>query len=487
MSNSLNNKIVNATKWSALTEILSKLITPITSMVMARLLTPEAYGIVATFSIIISLADIFADAGFQKYLIQKEFKDDIERHKHTNVAFWSNLTMSLALWGFIAIFCQPLATLVGSPGLGFVLVVSCAGIPLTGFCSIQMALMKRDFDFKTLFWRRLVSILIPIFVTIPLAIWLRNYWALILGNLGMHIANALFLSFKSNWKPSKFYSFKILKEMFSFCSWSLIDSLLVWATVYADIFFISRYLDSYYLGLYRTSIAMVGHIVTLITAIVLPVIMPSLSRLQNDIPEMRKVLLKFQKITGLILIPLGVGIFVFQDLITNIMLGEQWTEAAGVLGLWGLMEAITVVFARFCSPVYSAIGKPRVSVIVQILHVIVLIPSVIISGKYGFEALYITRSLIRLEGILVNMIAVYVIIKQSPWKMLINIAPELICSLLMGIIGYILLRINNNILISFIWVLICIVVYFFLIYILFPKEKSVVNSLKLTIIKTIKK
>ena len=90
-----------------------------------------------------------------------------------------------------------MVTLVGSPGLGFVLVVSCAGIPLTGFCSIQMALMKRDFDFKTLFWRRLVSILIPIFVTIPLAIWLRNYWALILGNLAMHLANALFLSFKS--------------------------------------------------------------------------------------------------------------------------------------------------------------------------------------------------------------------------------------------------------------------------------------------------
>ena len=71
MSESLSNKIVNATKWSALTEVLSKLITPITSMVMARLLTPEAYGVVATFSIIIALADIFADAGFQKYLIQR--------------------------------------------------------------------------------------------------------------------------------------------------------------------------------------------------------------------------------------------------------------------------------------------------------------------------------------------------------------------------------------------------------------------------------
>lgn len=487
MSENLNKKIVNATKWSAFAEILSKLITPITAMVMARLLTPEAYGVVATFSIIIALADIFADAGFQKYLIQKEFKNDEEREQHTNVAFWSNLVMSFALWAIIAIFCQPLAELVGSPGLGLVLVVSCAGIPLTGFCSIQMALMKRDFDFKTLFLTRLVSILIPIFITIPLAFWLRNYWALVLGSLAMNLANAIFFLIKSNWKPCRFYSFAILKEMFSFCSWSLVDSLLVWATAYADIFFISRYLDAYSLGLYRTSISIVGHIVTLITAIVLPVVMPSLARLQNDLPEMRRVLLKFQKMTGLILIPLGVGIFVFQDLITNVMLGEQWAEAAPILGLWGLMEAITIVFARFCSPVYPAIGKPRISVIVQILHVLVLIPAVIISGQYGFEALYITRSLIRLELVLVNIIAVYIIIKQSPWKMVANVIPQFISSLIMAIVGYLLLRVSDSIVMSFVWILLCVAVYFLSLYLLFPGDRSTINSLKQTALKTIKR
>lgn len=487
MPENLNDKIIVATKWSAFAEILSKLITPVTAMVMARLLTPEAYGVVATFSIIITLADIFADAGFQKYLIQKEFKDDTEREQHTNVAFWSNLTISFVIWGVIAIFCQPLAKLVGSQGLGFALVVACAGIPLTGFCSIQMSLMKRDFDFKTLFWTRLVSISIPIFVTIPLAIWLRNYWALVIGTLTMNLANAIFFSIKSKWKPRRFYSFAILKEMFSFCSWSLIDSLLIWATSYADIFFISRMLDSYYLGLYRTSISMVGHIVTLITAIVLPVIMPSLSRLQNDIPEMRRILLKFQKMTGLILIPLGIGIFVFKDLITNIMLGEQWHEAAGVLGLWGLMEAVTVVFARFCSPVYPAIGKPKVSVIVQILHVVVLIPAIIISGKYGFEPLYITRSLIRMELVLVNMVAVYILIKQSPWKMLLNIIPQVISASIMAGVGYTLLEINNGKIISFVWIIICVIVYFASLYILFPEERENINNIKQAIFKTIKR
>lgn len=474
--NNLNNKILSATKWSALTEIMSKLITPITSMVLARLLTPEAYGVVATFSIIIAFADIFADAGFQKYLIQCEITDTDEKDKYVNVAFWSNMLLSIVLWGIIIVFSQQLASLVGSPGLGNVLVVSCAGIPLNAFSSIQMALLKREFDFKTLFWRRIVSILVPILITIPLAVYLRSYWALVLGNLAVNFANAFFLIIKSNWKPHFYFKFSILKEMFSFCSWSFVDSILVWATVYADIFVISRLLDSYYLGLYRTSISIVGQIVSLITATVLPVILPSLARLQDNIPEMRRILLKFQKVTGLVIIPVGVGIFVFRDFITNVLLGSQWVETSDFIGLWGLMEAFTIIFARFCSPVFPAIGKPRVSVIVQLSHVVVLLPAVIFAGSFGYEALYITRSLIRIELVIVNMIAVYVLIKQSPWRMIYNILPQLISASIMGIFGYMLLQISKSTIISFLWIFICVIVYFVSLYLIFPSDREFIKE-----------
>ena len=198
-------------------------------------------------------------------------------------------------------------------------------------------------------------------------------------------------------------------------------------------------------------------------------------------------MLKFQKTTGIILIPLGVGIFVFRDLITNVMLGSQWTEAAGFLGLWGLMEAITVIFARFCAPVYPAIGKPRTSAIVQISHLIVLIPAIIISGQYGFEPLYITRSLVRLELVLVNLIAVWVMIKQSPWKMIVNILPQITCSVIMALIAYGLLKINSGMVMSFVWVVICIGVYFGTLYLLFPNERSEMHSLLQTALKTIKR
>ena len=91
----LKKKIINATKWSSITELAAKIISPITYMILARILAPEAFGVVATIAMIISFAEMFTDAGFQKYLVQREFKDDIEKYKSANVAFWTNLGISI--------------------------------------------------------------------------------------------------------------------------------------------------------------------------------------------------------------------------------------------------------------------------------------------------------------------------------------------------------------------------------------------------------
>lgn len=477
MSDNLNHKIVNATKWSTITEVMAKLVAPISSMVLARLLTPEAFGVVATLNMVIAFAEIFTDAGFQRYLIQHEFKDEQDKDESTNVAFWSNLVMSFVLWGAIALFNAPLAELVGSPGLGHVLIVACASIPIAAFSSIQMALFKRSLDFKTLFWRRLATVLVPLCVTIPLAFWLRSYWALVIGTIVTNLVNAILLTVKSNWRPRWYYGFARLKEMFSFCSWSIVDAVLVWATAYIDIFFIGRALDAYYLGLYKTSITTVGQFTSLITASIIPVVMPAISRLQDNIPEMRGTLLKFQKYTAVLLLPVGVGIFLFQDLVTAIMLGSQWTEAAPFIGLWALLEVITVIFARFCSNVFPAIGKPNISVISQVLHLVVVIPAVIISGQYGFRPLYIIRSLVRLEGVLVNFIFIYLTIKQSPWKMIVNVLPELLSCLAMSCVALLLLRFNNSIAMSFVWIVACAVVYFITLS-MFPEDRRILMTLR---------
>src|SRR5690606_29357299 len=139
-------------------------------------------------------------------------------------------------------------------------------LPLTAFSSIQMALYRRDFDFKTLFIVRMFSIFIPIIVTIPLALLGLGYWSLIIGTIFMQISNAVILTIKSKWKPNLFYKLSVLKKMLSFSLWSLVESISIWLTAWIDAFIIASVLSEYYLGIYKTSTMMVNSFMAVITA-----------------------------------------------------------------------------------------------------------------------------------------------------------------------------------------------------------------------------
>ena len=471
----LNNKIVSATKWSAFAEIVAKLISPIISMVLARLLTPEAFGVVTTLAMIISFAELFTDAGFQKYLVQHEFHDDVDREQSTNVAFWSNFVLSMVLWGGIALFADPLAAMVGNPGLGHVLIIACVSIPLAAFSSIQMALYKRDLNFKTLFKVRIAGIIIPLVVTIPLAFWLRNYWALVFGTIASNVVNAFLLTIYSKWKPRLYYSYHKLCEMLSFTVWSLVESVSIWLTMYVDVFIVGTMLSQHYLGLYKTSTTVVGQIIGIITASTTPVLFSALSRLQNDENEFKKLFFKFQKIVGVLIIPLGVGIYCFSDLITSVLLGEQWMEASGFIGLWGLTSTFTIVLSHYSSEVYRSKGRPKLSVLSQWLHIIVLWPVILIAVRYGFETLYISRSLVRFEGVAVNLIIMYIHCHISPRQMIKNVAPSILASATMAAVALYLLRIGDSMAWQIASVCICTIIYL-LIICSFKEERGLIKN-----------
>jgi len=89
----LKHKVGTAAKWSTITEIVAKFISPVTTMILARLLSPEAFGVVATVTMIVTFADMLSNAGFANYLVQREFSDEKHRAESTNVAFWSNMSI----------------------------------------------------------------------------------------------------------------------------------------------------------------------------------------------------------------------------------------------------------------------------------------------------------------------------------------------------------------------------------------------------------
>lgn len=473
---SIKNKFTNATKWSVITEIVAKLISPITNMILARIVAPEAFGVVATITMIISFVDMFTDAGFQKYLIQHEFKDENEKFKSANVAFWTNLGISIFLWIMIIIFRENIAILVGNPGLGNVIAIACIQLLLTSFSSIQMALYRRDFNFKILFSVRMVSIFIPFAVTIPLAFLGLSYWALIIGSIFIQFSNASILMLKSSWKPKLFYKVELLKEMFSFSIWSLIEAISIWFTTWVDMFIIGNSLNQYYLGIYKIATSMVNSLMLLITASIVPVLFSALSRLQNDTEKFNKMYFNTQRIVSVFVFPLGIGVYLYSDLATRIMLGSNWSEASDVIGIWALTSAIIIVFGNFCSEVYRAKGKPKLSFLSQVLHLVVLIPVCIISSKYGFWILVYARAWVRMEAILVDLIIMKYAIGIEIGKIFKNVVPTVISAIAMGILNYTLQQVSEKLSWTIISIIICTLFYFSLLY-LFPNMKKDMNVL----------
>lgn len=456
----IRQKTVQASKWSAVTELAVKLVQPISNLILVRILAPEAFAAVATINMVVSFADLFTDAGFQRYIIQQDYESDQEKELVVNVAFWTNLGLSVFLW-FVIFFCKnPISKVVGASELAVGIVVASLALPMTSFSSIQMALFKRDFNFKVLFYTRVFSAIVPMIVTIPLALLGLGYWAIVIGTLSGRLFDAVFLTVLSNWKPAFAYDFTVLKEMFGFSAWSLIESISTWLTIWIGVFIVGIRMSDYYAGLYSTVINTVNSIMAIIVGATTSVLFSSLSRLKDDREAYLGVFFGFQRTTAMFVMPMGIGMFVFQEPITALLLGRDWMEGAPLLGAWGLCYSFSIIFGNLISEVYRSLGKPKLSVLAQILHIVFLAPVCYCFSGRGFVELAYARSFARFEFVFVHLLIVYFILKISPWKMIKNILPYLFSAIVMGAFGGVLRSCSESTFVNMVFIAACACIYF---------------------------
>ncbi len=455
-----SNTIVKATKWSVLGEIVAKLALPISSMLLARIIAPAEYGIVASVNMVLTFCELFADAGFNKYIVQHETNSDDELDKIVNIAFWTNFVLTMLIWGIICLFAKPLAVLVGCPGKELAIMVSCVNLPLHGMISIQNARLKRDMDFKTLFFLRMVSLIVPFTVTIPVALVVRNYWALIIGTFACNAIHLIAMAIKLKWIPKLYYSFRLLKEIFSFSMWSMMEAFFVWLINWGDVFIVTQILTKEYLGIYKTSMNMVGQITGIVSASIVPVFLSSLSKVQNDDKKFNELFYKFSATAGIILVPMGVGMYIYRDLMCSVALGDAWMLGSDLMGIWGLINSIAILFNSFNGNVLIAKGKPKVSVIVQIVQILIIMPTVYISANIGFGVLSYSRALIRVSGMVIYCFTVWKMYKINCFETIKRLFPTIVSTFVMACFGVFALSLNLGEVFELISVVICVVIYF---------------------------
>ncbi len=472
----MDTKVVAAAKWSLITEVLAKLITPVTNIILAHILAPTAFGILATIMMVISFAEMLADAGFQKFLVQYEFESEDEKQKNVSVAFISNIVLAIVLWLVIIIWRDELAILVGNEGLGFPLAVMGVMLPLGAFSSIQMAMYRRSFNFKFLLSIRMITIITPLFISIPMALAGFDYWSLIAGLLAAHLFTAIALCVRQEKLISIYFSSTVFRKMFSFSAWSLAEAFSIWLTAWVDTFIISHFLDAYYLGLYKMPTAIVTTVMAIATSSMAPVLFSALSRHQHNQVEFEKTFLTFQRYMALFLVPLGVGMFVYQDFIVEILLGPQWKLAGIVLGSWALSSSLVTAISYLISEAFRAKGMPNISFLAQMAHLFVLIPVIYVCVQYDFTTFVYARSIVRVQMIAVLLYLLAIYVGMNAWLVIRNIKSYIIASAVVGTGSYVLLHLHN----SMIWTIFCICIslmlYLVVLY-LFPTERIILTKI----------
>ena len=393
MTQSKHNTITHSLKWSSLAESCVKLITPVTMMILARLLSPEAFGVIAVCNMIIYFADIFADAGFAKYIVQADFKDNDELNKCATVAFWSHFSLAIGIWVIILIFSPSLANFLGIAGHQEVITISTLQLVLMAMISTQLGLIRRKFEFKKAFFARITTTVSIFIITIPLAFYTRSYWSLIIGHLGGYLINAIVLICLSRWIPSWFYSFTLLKKMFSFSFWSMMEGLAHWFIFWFDVFIVSQLFSTYLVGLYKNSTSIILSFITMITASISPVLLSTLSRLKND-ESYTDIYMSVSTLLMYLILPVCTLIFFCREFVTLVLLGSKWMEGAMIIGCWALMLGVSIFIYSFPAEIFKSKGIPKYLFLYQLSYIIIMVPLCVCSAFWGFWDFVYTRCLV---------------------------------------------------------------------------------------------
>lgn len=456
----MDNKVQNAIKWTLISEIIIKLISPVTSMILARIFTPKEFGVVATVTMIISFTDIFTDAGFQKYIVQHKFADEKDEDISICVAFWTNLMISIALWVLIRVFSNQIALIAGNRGMGKVIYIGALVLPVTSFGSIQTAVFRKKLNFKSISITRMVIKLIPLLVSVPLAKMGFSFWALIIGNIVGEIVNASILTYLSPWKPKLQYSFMKLLEMIHFSVWTFLETITSWLVTNLGIFIIGKSFDEYYTGIYKTSTTMVVQVVSIISGATMGVLFSALSDVQDDKEKFDNIFYGFIRGVGVFAVPLGFGMLLYGNVVRIILLGSQWQDADLIVSLWGFVMAESVIFNDMSGAVVLSKGKPQFIMLANAIQAVLVIPTFYFCGKLGFNVLVVVSSLVRFQLPITQTIFCCKVSEISFANIWNNLKYYFISSFLMVIIGVILKHYFSILILEFISIVICILFYF---------------------------
>lgn len=349
----------------------------ISTAILARLLLPADFGLVAMAMSVIGLIELASAFGFEIALIQKAKPERV----HYDTAFTLNVLLAAGGAALTAGLAHPAAAFYGEPRLVPVMFALGAVWLVSGFENIGTVNFRRNMDFASEFRFLAYKRVISFAIAVAAAFMLRSYWALVIGTFAGRTAGVILSYLLEPFRPRP--SLAAARQLFSFSGWMLVSNIVGTILGKIPMFFVGRLFGAQTLGAYTVGaeIAQLAH-----TELVAPInraMVPGYSRLADDLDSFRRTCIDATSGLLLLVLPASVGIAVVAGPIVRVILGDQWGEAVQVIQVLAFTGAVNAVVSNNCAA-YVALGRPQLSAVILIGRLTVLIPMLfVLSRQFG--------------------------------------------------------------------------------------------------------
>ena len=431
MSDNLKKETFTALFWSFLERFGTQLIQFGISIILARLLLPKDFGLIAILYVFINLSNTLINSGFGQALVQKKAATFIDECS----IFYFNFFIALFTVFCLFLFAPSIAEFFDEPKLTKMTRVLSLALIFNSLGLVQRTLLAKNIDFKTQLKVSLLSIIISALLSISMALNGFGVWSLIGLYLCKDLFNTVFVWFFSSWRPSLIFSMISLKSMFSFGSRLFLVSLLnsVFGNIYQLI--IGKFFSTSTLGFYSRADTLYKYPVTLLSGVVSQVTFPVFSKIQDDKQRLKTAVQKSLKTIVLITFPLMVGLVIVAHPLVEVLLTKKWLPSVSYLQLLcviGMIYPISVLNLN----ALNAQGRSDLFLKIDIINKILILIIVSITYRFGITAMII--------GQIVNSLFSYFLYSYYTGKLLgltiINqirdMFPVFSISIVMGLLIY---------------------------------------------------
>lgn len=429
----MKGEMARGAAWMVLFRLFDRSIGIVSTVVLARLLLPADFGLVAMAMSVIAIIEMATAFSFDIALIQK--KDPAREHFDTA---WT-LNLALAAGGGLvtAALAYPAAAFYGDDRLAPVMLAIGAAWFASGFENIGIVNFRREMNFAAEFRLLAIKRVVTFVVTMTAAVIFRSYWTLVVGMAAGRLAGVALSYAMQSYRPRLCVS--RARELFSFSGWMLVSNMAMVLLSRTPHFVVGSTLGARTLGAYTvgSEIANLPH-----TELVAPInraMFPGYSRLTDDMQAFRKTCVDATAAIFHLVLPMSIGVALMAPQVVRLLLGPQWAEAVPIIQILSFAGAVSALTANNMSA-YQALGKPRLCTVTLIARMLLLFAGLaLLAGRFGVIGVALAEVAAALGSLMVSVPILARVLKLGPMSYLLILVRPLLAGLLMGGVLYLVL------------------------------------------------